>query len=106
MCFNALPSSLSRSPRFTRIVLCCRPPSLTADLGWVAAAAATPAIMLAAGAGFFGMSLAANQGISVLGMDPAAMAVAGVAAGAITQVRVRWGRGCVGGRRGAASLPA
>lgn len=57
--------------------------------GWMAAASATPAIMLAAGAGFFGLSLAANQGISVLGMDPTAMAVAGVMAGAVTQVFAR-----------------
>jgi AAA family ATP:ADP antiporter len=62
---------------------------LPADLGWIAAASATPAIMLAAGAGFFGLSLAANQGISVLGMDPTAMALAGVAAGAVTQVFAR-----------------
>lgn len=55
--------------------------------GWSAAASATPAIMLAAGTGFFGLSLAANMGVSVAGMDPAAMAVAGVAAGAVTQVR-------------------
>lgn len=55
-------------------------------LGWSAAASATPAIMLATGAGFFGLSLAANQGVSVAGMDPAAMAVAGVLAGAVTQV--------------------
>lgn len=58
-------------------------------LGWIAAASATPAIMLTAGAGFFGLSLAANQGISVLGMDPTAMALAGVAAGAVTQVFAR-----------------
>ena len=70
------------------------PPS--ADAGWSAAASATPAIMLAAGAGFFGMSLAANQGISVAGLDPAAMAVAGVAAGAITQVRAQAGGACWG----------
>lgn len=57
--------------------------------GWMAAAAATPTIMLLAGAGFFGLSLAANQGISVAGMDPAAMAVAGVMAGAVTQVFAR-----------------
>ncbi|KAL4419151.1 hypothetical protein ABPG77_009127 [Micractinium sp. CCAP 211/92] len=57
--------------------------------GWMAAAAATPSIMLLAGAGFFGLSLAANQGISVAGMDPAAMAVAGVMAGAVTQVFAR-----------------
>lgn len=58
-------------------------------LGWIAAASATPSIMLLAGAGFFGLSLAANQGVSVMGMDPTAMAVAGVAAGAITQVFAR-----------------
>ncbi|PRW58365.1 ADP,ATP carrier 1 isoform A [Chlorella sorokiniana] len=58
-------------------------------MGWSAAASATPAIMLAAGAGFFGLSLAANQGISLFGMDPAAMAFAGVAAGAVTQVFAR-----------------
>ena len=58
----------------------------------MAAASATPAIMLLAGAGFFGLSLAANQGISVLGMDPAAMAFAGVAAGAVTQVHREGGR--------------
>ncbi|KAI7841534.1 hypothetical protein COHA_004705 [Chlorella ohadii] len=77
-------------------------------LGWSAAASATPAIMLLAGAGFFGLSLAANQasaallssltnasltifmqGISLFGMDPAAMAFAGVAAGAVTQVFAR-----------------
>ncbi|KAL4430786.1 hypothetical protein ABPG75_006042 [Micractinium tetrahymenae] len=57
--------------------------------GWMAAAAATPTIMLLSGAGFFGLSLAANQGISVAGMDPAAMAVAGVMAGALTQVFAR-----------------
>ncbi len=67
-------------------------PLSPADFGWMAAAAATPSIMLLAGAGFFGLSLAANQGISVAGMDPAAMAVAGVMAGAVTQVRCR-GRG-------------
>jgi hypothetical protein len=57
-------------------------------MGWIAAASATPAIMMITGVGFFGLSLAANQGISVLGMDPGAMAVAGVAAGAVTQVRL------------------
>ena len=44
--------------------------------------------MMITGVGFFWLSLAANQGISVLGMDPGAMAVAGVAAGAVTQVRL------------------
>jgi hypothetical protein len=62
--------------------------------GWRVAAAATPVAMLLSGATFFGLSLAANQGISVWGMDPAAMAFAGVAAGAVTQVRTR-ARMCV-----------
>eukprot|EP00887_Chlorella_sp_A99_P005354 scaffold1.g5354.t1 len=52
-------------------------------LGWISAAAATPCVMLLSGAAFFFLSLAANQGISVAGMDPAAMAFAGVAAGAV-----------------------
>lgn len=55
-------------------------------LGWGIAAAATPGVMFCAGGAFFGLSLAANQGISVAGMDPAAMAVAGAFAGAVTQV--------------------
>ena len=61
-------------------------------LGWAAAAAATPAIMLASGAAFFGLSMAANAGLSVWGLDPAGMGLAGAAAGAVTQVgRVdRW----------------
>lgn len=58
-------------------------------LGWISAAAATPCVMLLSGAAFFFLSLAANQGISVAGMDPAAMAFAGVAAGAVTQVFAR-----------------
>lgn len=57
--------------------------------GWVAAAMATPLAMLLSGACFFFMSLAANQGISVAGMDPTGMAFAGVAAGALTQVAAR-----------------
>ena len=55
--------------------------------GWITAASATPFIMLCAGSAFFGLSLAANQGISVAGMSPAAMALAGAVAGAVTQVR-------------------
>lgn len=58
-------------------------------LGWGVAAAATPAVMLAAGAAFFGMSIAANMGISVAGLGPAAMAVSGAVAGAVTQVFAR-----------------
>lgn len=58
-------------------------------LGWGAAASATPVAMLLSGGAFFFLSLAANQGISVAGMDPVAMAFAGVAAGAITQVFAR-----------------
>ena len=65
-------------------------------MGWVAAASATPAIMMLTGVGFFGLSLAANQGVSVLGMDPAAMAFAGVAAGAVTQVRTGAAGGVLG----------
>ena len=61
-------------------------------LGWGAAAAATPAVMLCAGGAFFGLSLAANQGISIAGMNPASMAIAGAVAGAVTQASVldRW----------------
>lgn len=55
-------------------------------LGWSAAAAATPGVMFVAGGAFFGLSLAANQGLSVAGMGPAAMALAGAMAGAVTQV--------------------
>lgn len=58
-------------------------------LGWSSAAAATPLAMGITGCGFFFLSLAANQGVSVAGMDPAAMAFAGVAAGAVTQVFAR-----------------
>jgi ATP:ADP antiporter, AAA family len=57
--------------------------------GWNAAAMATPLAMGVTGACFFFMSLAANQGISIAGMDPTAMAFAGVAAGALTQVMAR-----------------
>lgn len=58
-------------------------------LGWGAAASATPLAMLVAGGGFFFMSLAAAAGVSIGGLDPAAMALAGVAAGAVTQVFAR-----------------
>lgn len=58
-------------------------------LGWRAAASATPIAMLVSGGAFFGLSLAASYGISVAGMNPVAMAFAGVAAGGITQVFAR-----------------
>ncbi len=58
-------------------------------LGWNAAAMTTPLFMGVAGGGFFLMSLAANNGISVMGMDPMAMAYAGVFAGALTQIVAR-----------------
>lgn len=45
--------------------------------------------MLLAGTGFFGLSLAANQGLSLGGLDAGAMAMAGAAAGAVTQVFAR-----------------
>lgn len=56
-------------------------------LGWGVAAAATPSVMLLAGGAFFFLSLAANQGISVAGLNPATMALAGALAGAVTQAR-------------------
>jgi AAA family ATP:ADP antiporter len=58
-------------------------------LGWGAAASATPLAMLVSGGAFFGLSLASWGGVSVWGLDPAAMAFAGVAAGAVTQVFAR-----------------
>lgn len=57
--------------------------------GWTVAAAATPAVMLAAGGAFFGLSLAASAGASVAGLPPTALAAAGVAAGSLTQVFAR-----------------
>lgn len=58
-------------------------------VGWSAAAMATPIAMFLSGGAFFALSLAANQGISVFGMNPSTMAFAGVAAGAVTQVFAR-----------------
>ena len=57
--------------------------------GWTVAAAATPAVMLAAGGAFFGLSLAAAAGASLGGVPPATLAAAGVAAGSLTQVFAR-----------------
>ena len=57
--------------------------------GWTVAAAATPAVMLAAGGAFFGLSLAAAAGVSVGGLSPSTLAAAGVAAGSLTQVFAR-----------------
>ena len=58
-------------------------------LGWRAAASATPTAMFISGGAFFGLSVAASFGISVGGLSPTAMAFAGVAAGALTQVFAR-----------------
>jgi len=58
-------------------------------LGWGSAAAATPLAMLLSGGIFFVMSLAASFGVSIAGLGPPAMAYAGVAAGALTQVFAR-----------------
>lgn len=58
-------------------------------LGWSAAASATPTAMFLSGGAFFTLSLLSNAGFSILGLDPAAMAFAGVAAGALTQVFAR-----------------
>eukprot|EP00873_Tetraselmis_striata_P001273 jgi/Tetstr1/421537/TSEL_012484.t1 len=57
-------------------------------LGWGAAAAATPVVMLLSGAAFFGLSLAAQFGLDV-GIAPVALAAAGATAGAVTQVFAR-----------------
>eukprot|EP00193_Tetraselmis_chui_P017386 CAMPEP_0177784230 /NCGR_PEP_ID=MMETSP0491_2-20121128/19569_1 /TAXON_ID=63592 /ORGANISM="Tetraselmis chuii, Strain PLY429" /LENGTH=651 /DNA_ID=CAMNT_0019304941 /DNA_START=222 /DNA_END=2178 /DNA_ORIENTATION=- len=57
-------------------------------LGWGAAAAATPVVMLLSGAAFFGLSLAAQFGLDI-GIAPVALAAAGVTAGAVTQVFAR-----------------
>ena len=64
-------------------------------LGWGTAALATPAVMLVAGAAFFGLSLAA---LSLGASSSAALLTAGAIAGAVTQVhmlgflatRTRW----------------
>ena len=71
-------------------------------LGWRVAAAATPAVMLAAGGAFFGLSLAGAGALGPVAADAASSAVAaatggriasaaaaGVAAGAVTQVFAR-----------------
>ena len=71
-------------------------------LGWRVAAAATPAVMLAAGGAFFGLSLAGAGALGPAAADAASAAVsaatggriasaaaAGVAAGAVTQVFAR-----------------
>jgi len=71
-------------------------------LGWRVAAAATPAVMLAAGGAFFGLSLAGAGVLGPVAADAASSAVAaatggriasaaaaGVAAGAVTQVFAR-----------------
>jgi len=71
-------------------------------LGWRVAAAATPAVMLAAGGAFFGLSLAGAGALGPAAAEAASAAVAaatggrvasaaaaGVAAGAVTQVFAR-----------------
>jgi AAA family ATP:ADP antiporter len=57
--------------------------------GWTAAAAVTPVFMAGAGAVFFIFSIAAQQGVSILSMDPAAMAFAGVMSGCVCQIVAR-----------------
>lgn len=54
-------------------------------LGWGFAASATPAVMLLTGGAFFGLSIAARLSPSSLHL-----AGAGVLAGAVTQVGMRW----------------
>lgn len=57
-------------------------------MGWTAAAVATPIVMAVSGAAFFGLSLAAQFGWSVPGVASTDLALIGVTAGVITQVRV------------------
>ena len=58
-------------------------------LGWGSAASATPIAMLLSGGAFFALLLLSGANISIFGLDPTAMAFAGVAAGAVTQVFAR-----------------
>lgn len=55
-------------------------------LGWKIAALATPVVMLLTGGAFFGLSLTASAGGSVLTPGTANVAAAGALAGAVTQV--------------------
>lgn len=57
--------------------------------GWTTAAIATPLVMFASGAAFFGLSLAAQFGWTVPGVATADLALLGVTAGIITQVFAR-----------------
>ena len=56
-------------------------------LGWQVAAMATPAIMFLTGGAFFGLSIAATSGGSILANGHFNAASAGALAGAVTQVR-------------------
>lgn len=58
-------------------------------LGWRVAALATPAVMLVAGAAFFGLSIFASAGGSTLAAGTLNLASLGALAGAITQVFAR-----------------
>lgn len=55
--------------------------------GWRVAALATPAVMMAAGAAFFGLSIFASAGGSGLVIGTLNLASLGALAGAVTQVR-------------------